>query len=145
MGVRLRHGAAHALPHAPAVQRGGEGHRSLAVGTIAARFELARKPQLVPFATAAAASLARATLGADGSVFDHDRVPGGLFKVRYWPGKERPACAAVAVCCKDGWFYIARDDHETRATFALLLHLSRLELGRKAGGAPVLTLPLGGR
>ena len=40
-----------------------------------------------------------------------------------------PACAAVAVRYRDHWFYIDDRDRDSKATFALLLELSRLELG----------------
>ena len=92
-----------------------------------------------------AEGLARVTVEADGTVFDYQQVLGGLFHVCWAKGKKRPANAAVAVCYKGHWFYIDEADHDTRATFALMVQLSRLELGTKAGGAPVLTLPLGGR
>ncbi len=89
-----------------------------------------------------AGGLARVTVAPDGMVFDYQRVLGGLFHVRWCPGKKRPADAAVAVCYRDGWFYIPATDHDTRATFALLLFLSRLELGTRSGTGPMLTLPL---
>jgi hypothetical protein len=49
----------------------------------------------------------------------------------------------VAVCYRGYWFYIDERDRDTKATFSLLLELSRLELGAAAGRAPILTLPLG--
>ena len=33
--------------------------------------------------------------------------------------------------------------HETKATFSLLMELSRLDLQTRAGDKPVLTLPIG--
>jgi hypothetical protein len=45
----------------------------------------------------------------------------------------------------DYWYYIDERDHDSRATFALVLHMSRLEVGQAPGGAPVLTLPVGSR
>lgn len=85
---------------------------------------------------------ARSTIDFDGSAFDYERVLGGLFKVKTASGRHRPNNAAVAVFYQDRWFYIEACDHDTRATFALLLHMSRLELGQTAGSAPILTLPL---
>ena len=84
------------------------------------------------------------TLDADGGVFDWDRVVGGLFKVRCCAGKHPPECSRVAVCYRGHWFYVDRADRDTVATFHLLVELSRLEVGAKAGAAPLLTLPLGG-
>lgn len=69
----------------------------------------------------------------------------GLFIVCYAEGKHPPACAQVAVQYQGYWFYIDARDRDTKATFALLVELSRLELGAKTGTAPILTLPLGGR
>src|SRR5262249_35660269 len=86
-----------------------------------------------------ARGLARATLEADGSVFDYDRVLGGLFKVKSVKCKNRPENAAVAVCYLDHWYYVDAIDHDSRATFALLVHLSRLEVGAKTSASPVLT------
>ena len=60
-------------------------------------------------------------------------------------GKKPPPCAHVAVCYKGYWFYIDERDRDTKATFALLVELSRLQLATdKGGAAPLLTLPLGG-
>jgi len=84
-------------------------------------------------------------VGRDGAVFDWDSVLGGLFKVYSAEGKKPPPCASVFVCYRDHWFYIDERDRDTKATFALLVELSRLELGSKAGVAPLFTLPLGGR
>ena len=80
-----------------------------------------------------------------GSVFDYDRVLGGLFKVWAVPCKHRPPHAAVAVPYLDHWYYIDERDHDSRATFALVLHMSRTEQGQTSGSAPVLTLPLSTR
>jgi len=66
-----------------------------------------------------ARGLARPTLEADGSVFDYDRVLGGLFKVKAVKCKHRPEDAAVAVCYLDHWYYVDATDHDSRATFAL--------------------------
>lgn len=91
------------------------------------------------------AGQARMTLDVDGSVFDYDRVLGGLFKVYSVKCKRRPPHAAVAIQYHDYWYYIDERDHDSRATFALVLHMSRVELGQTAGSAPILTLPLSTR
>lgn len=94
-----------------------------------------------------ASGTAPATAGADGRAFDWEPVVGGLFRVYSAGGRRPPACAHVAVCYKGRWFYIDERDRDTKATFALLLELSRLQLSTDRGGGagPVLTLPVGGR
>ena len=92
-----------------------------------------------------ASGLAPQTIGPDGNLFDWQQVLGGLFRVRYADGKKPPPCAHVAICYNGYWFYIDERDRDSKATFALLVELSRLELGAKAGSSPILTLPLGGR
>lgn len=90
--------------------------------------------------------LAPLTLEVDGSVFDWNQVVGDLFKVCCAKGHHRPAHAHVAIRYHDYWFYIDERDRDTKATFALIMELARLELAGKSGAAaPVLTLPLGGR
>lgn len=93
----------------------------------------------------AASGVVPQTFGPDGIGFDWDQVVGGLFKVCCAAGKKPPPNAAVAVRYRDHWFYIDDRDRDTKATFALLVEVSRLELGAKAGSAPLLTLPVGGR
>ncbi|MBX9628356.1 MAG: hypothetical protein K2X82_31445 [Gemmataceae bacterium] len=94
----------------------------------------------------AAGGLAPQTQGADGKPFDWDLVLRGLFKVCCSAGKHPPACAHVAVRYKGYWFYVDERDRDTKATFALLLELSRLQLsGEKGDAGPILTLPIGGR
>lgn len=39
------------------------------------------------------------------------------------------------------WFYIDAADNETKATFSLLMELSRLDLQASHGDRPLLTLP----
>jgi hypothetical protein len=90
--------------------------------------------------------IAPQTAGPDGAPFDWNAVVGGLFKVHFAEGKHPPACAHVAVRHKGYWFYIDERDRDTKATFTLLLELSRLQLSTDKGGSgPVLTLPVGGR
>lgn len=85
------------------------------------------------------------TLEPDGRVFDWHQVLEGLFRVCCSSSKKRPPHAYVAVHFAGYWYYIDERDRDTKATFALLLELSRLELTGKTGATPVLTLPLGGR
>ncbi len=86
------------------------------------------------------------TLEHDGMGFDWQQVLGGLFQVCHAKGHLRPAHAYVAIKYDGYWFYIDERDRDSKATFALIVQLSRLELAGKTGAsAPVLTLPLGGR
>jgi len=80
-----------------------------------------------------------------GGAFDWRQVTDKLFRVTACRGRHPPADAHVSVYYEGYWFSIDGRDRETKATFALLVELSRLELGTKAGAAPILTLPLGGR
>lgn len=79
----------------------------------------------------------------NGGLFDWQQVLGGLFRVCSVKSKKRPDCAHVAVQYKDYWYYIDERDRDTKATFALLLEVSRLELESTKSKAPLLTLPLG--
>lgn len=93
----------------------------------------------------AACGMAPLTVGPDGEVFDWQQVLSGLFQVRWSEGKKPPPCAHVAVRYKGCWFYIEESDRDTKATFALLVALSHLELGTRGGAeAPILTIPIGG-
>ena len=47
----------------------------------------------------------------------------------------------VAVRYLDCWYYIDERDHDSRATFALVLHMTNGV--RPAAAAPVLTPPIG--
>jgi len=88
--------------------------------------------------------LVTVTRDASGQPFDWRPVMGGLFRVASVKG-DRPPNAHVAIPYKGYWFYIDRVDQETKATFSLLMELSRLEVIGKSPSAPVLTLPIGGR
>jgi hypothetical protein len=74
--------------------------------------------------------------------FDWLRVTEGLFRVRWSEGDAPPANAHVAAFYQGYWFYIDESDFDTKATFSLLMELSRLELTEKSA-APVFSLPLG--
>jgi hypothetical protein len=86
-----------------------------------------------------AAGLVAATTDAAG----HD-TNAGLFAVHTAPGHKPPANAYVAVKYRGWWYYIDDQDAQSKATFALMLQLSRLDLRRRPpGGGPLLTLPAG--
>jgi hypothetical protein len=86
--------------------------------------------------------LARTTVTASGNAFDWRQVTNGLFLVQWSKGNSPPAAAHVAVSYQGYWFYIDATDHDTKATFSLLMELSRLDLQTKTGDRPLLTLPL---
>jgi len=80
------------------------------------------------------------------TVFDWQPVLNKLFEVNHCKSRQRPAHAHVAIQYHGYWFYIDDRDRDSKATFALVMELSRLELAGKSGAnAPVLTLPIGGR
>src|SRR5262245_5316565 len=91
------------------------------------------------------AGLVTVTRDPTGRPFDWRTLTDGLFRVRSVKGPEVPPNAHVAVPYRDYWFYIEDTDQDSKATFSLLMELSRLELGGKGGSAPVLTLPVSGR
>lgn len=83
---------------------------------------------------------------SDDRTFDWQQVLGGLFQVYSTCGKSPPPCAAVGVSYRGYWCYIDDRDRDTKATFALLLEVSRLQLtGDKNNTGPILKLPIGGR
>lgn len=86
--------------------------------------------------------LARITVDADRVPSDWKRVTEGLFQVRWSGGEAPPANAHVAASYQGFWFYIDEADLETKATFSLLMELSRLEVQGKSA-EPVFALPLG--
>jgi hypothetical protein len=90
----------------------------------------------------AASGVARTTLNADGTPFDWHEVTAGIFRARWSKGSQPPANAHVAVSYQGYWFYIPDNDHDTKATFSLLMELTRLDLQAKPGDRPLLTLPL---
>ncbi len=90
-----------------------------------------------------ASGTAPCTRDFEGGYFDWQQVLGGLFRVRSAKSKHRPECAYVAIQYKGYWYYIDDRDRDTKATFALLLEVSRLDLKSTESKAPILTLPLG--
>ncbi len=93
----------------------------------------------------AANGVAPSTAGDDGRGFDWEEVLGGLFHVCSSSSAPASDCASVAVCYRGYWYYIDARDRDSKATFNLLMEVSRLEVGTQAGSGPMLTLPLGGR
>jgi len=92
-----------------------------------------------------AAGLATVTRDPSGQPFDWRRVLDGLFRIHSVSSAARPRGAHVGVLYRGYWFYVDETDQATKATFSLLLELSRMELTGKGGGGPVLTLPLSGK
>lgn len=89
-----------------------------------------------------ASGIARTTITASGDAFDWHQVTKGLFRAHWSKGDAPPATAHVAAFYHGYWFYIDAADHDTKATFSLLMELSRLDLQSKTGDRPLLTLPL---
>ena len=71
--------------------------------------------------------------------------PAGLFEVHVCKGKRPPPDAYVAVEYRGHWFYIDDCDLASKATFLLVLKMSRVDFGQRLPGpsGPVLTLPVG--
>ncbi|MBV8554544.1 MAG: hypothetical protein JO116_03200 [Planctomycetaceae bacterium] len=90
-----------------------------------------------------AAGVARQPVGPDGVPFDTRAVTEGLFTVHACKGHKPPATAFVAVKYRDYWYYIDDRDQESKATFSLVLQLSRLDFARQQPAIPFLTLPVG--
>ena len=86
--------------------------------------------------------IARMTTTANGEVFDWHQVIDGVFRAHWSKGETPPAGAHVAVFFQGYWFYIDAADHDTKATFSLLMELTRLDVQTKVGDRPMLTLPL---
>jgi hypothetical protein len=72
-------------------------------------------------------------------------VTRGLFQVRTSKGLKPPKSAYVAVKYRGQWFYIDDSDQQSKATFALVLGIMRLDFAQQRIGrtGPVLTLPAG--
>ncbi len=90
-----------------------------------------------------ACGVAPETVDSSGQPFDWSLVLVGLFHVHCCTGNYAPANASVAVWHQGAWYYIDDRDRDTKATFSLVMEMSRLELDQKMGTAPLLTLPLG--
>jgi hypothetical protein len=108
--------------------------------TIQALLYLARGVE-VP-ASHQCSGLAPTTVGPDGRLFDWTQVTRGLFTVHACKQLCRPKHAHVAVRYHDHWFYIDAADQESKATFALILQLVRLDVSSRRSSGPVLTLPV---
>lgn len=90
-----------------------------------------------------AKGLVRLPISPDGRPFDERAITADLFTVHTCPGHKPPPFAFVAIQYRDYWYYIDDRDQASKATFALMLSLSRLDFGRQQPGAPFLTLPVG--
>ncbi|QEH38786.1 hypothetical protein OJF2_73960 [Aquisphaera giovannonii] len=89
------------------------------------------------------AGLVKLPPGPDGRPLDGRAITDGLFTVHACRGHKPPPAAFVAVKYRGYWYYIDDRDTQSKATFMLVLSLSRLDFGRQQPGGPVLTLPVG--
>lgn len=74
---------------------------------------------------------------------DNTAVTRGLFAVHACGGRKPPPTAFVAVAYRGYWYYVDDRDQASKTTFALMLHLSRLDFARDPLRGPALTLPVG--
>jgi hypothetical protein len=79
---------------------------------------------------------------AEGRVFDPLEATRGLFEVHTCKGHKPPPCAFVAVRYRGYWYYIDDRDLASKATFLLMLELSRLDFKQQLFQSTVLTLPV---
>ena len=82
------------------------------------------------------------TRGLDGLPFDWTSITRGLFIVH--SQRHRPRNAEVAVQYRGYWFYIARNDVDSRSVLAISEILFSLQESDENQLAPLLTLPAGG-
>jgi hypothetical protein len=90
-----------------------------------------------------AAGLAKVPVAEETGPVDLREVTRGLFTVHVSKGHKPPKDAYVAIHYRGYWYYVDDHDHESKATFALLLQLSHLDFNRQRPGGPTLTLPVG--
>jgi hypothetical protein len=89
-------------------------------------------------------SLVNLPVDTAGRVFDARELTRGLFEIHVASGHKPPPYAYVAVRYRDYWYYIDDRDQTSKATFGMVLQLSRLDFKRlQLGVGPVLTLPAG--
>jgi hypothetical protein len=88
-----------------------------------------------------AAGLVTVTKAKDGRPFDWRVLTDRILRVH--SRKTEPPNAFVAVKDHGWWFWIAEDDPDSKATFALLDILYSLQQATGRGKMPVLTLPVG--
>jgi hypothetical protein len=79
------------------------------------------------------------TPGPDGRPFDWTRITAGNFFVA--SQKHRPRDAEVAVHYRGYWYFIPKDDVNSRSALAVLEILFSLQDSDETAGGPVLTLP----
>ena len=80
------------------------------------------------------------TTGPDGQPFDWMSVTDGLFRV--CSQKHRPKDAEVAVEYRGYWFYVPRDDVQSRASMAILEILFTVQESEGKAAGPLLSIPL---
>ncbi len=85
--------------------------------------------------------IAPMTPGPDGRPFNWTTVTAGNFFVA--SRKHRPRDAEVAVHYRGYWFFIPRQDVDSRSVLAILEILFALQESGETTGGPVLTLPAG--
>jgi hypothetical protein len=83
------------------------------------------------------------TRGPDGRPFDWTSVTAGNFFVA--SQKHRPHNAEVAIPYRGYWFFIPKDDVDSRSALAVLEVLFSLQESEDVSSGPVLTLPAAGR
>jgi hypothetical protein len=81
------------------------------------------------------------TLDANGRPFDWTSVTRGYFRIA--SQKNKPRDAEVAVKYRGYWFYIPKDDVESRSILAILEVLFSLQDADDSSASPILTLPAG--
>lgn len=88
-----------------------------------------------------AAGLVTVTKAKDGRPFDWRLLTDRVLTIH--SQKTEPSNAFVAVKDRGWWFWVAEDDPDSKATFALLGILYSLQQLTGQGKVPVLTLPVG--
>ncbi len=83
------------------------------------------------------------TRGPDGRPFDWTRITAGNFFVA--SQKHRPSNAEVAIPYRGYWFFIPKDDVDSRSALTVLEVLFSLQESEDISSGPVLTLPAAGR
>ncbi|ODU02231.1 MAG: hypothetical protein ABS79_00730 [Planctomycetes bacterium SCN 63-9] len=86
--------------------------------------------------------VAPSTPGPDGRPYNWTGIMAGNFFVA--SQKHRPKDAEVAIQYRGYWFYIPRDDVNSRSVLAVLEILFTLQESDEKAAGPVLTLPAGG-